>query len=164
MDNLHSYLGSQRYALEEIGRERRTKVKKLITGLLIAAVLAGYAYGVWWTVDDYNAGKDVVVSRTYEGRLYLPAEEYETFKEYLADNPQVEISRLEVLSSPNALIDMSLTAPADTIVPYGEITNVRMQTAFTGLWDTAAVIALFSLVVVAPLFLLLTILLGSSED
>lgn len=97
-------------------------MKKIMVGLLIIMVLAGYGYGVWWAVDDYNANKDVVVSRTYEGRLYLPTEEYETFKQYLADNPQVKISRLDVLSSPNALVDMRLTAPADTIVPYGEIT------------------------------------------
>ena len=102
-------------------------MRKWIVGILIATVLAGYGYGVWWIVDDYNTGKDVVVSRTYEGKLYLPAEEYETFKQYLAENPQVEILRLDVLSSPNALIDLVLVAPADTIVPYGEVAKERMQ-------------------------------------
>lgn len=102
-------------------------MKKLIVTLLIAGVLTGYGYGLWWAVDDYNAGKDVVVSRTYEGRLYLPAGEYEEFKEFLADNPQVRIAKLDVLSSPNALVDMSLVAPADTPVPYGEIVKEAMK-------------------------------------
>lgn len=104
-----------------------SRMKKLIVGLLIATVLTGYGYGIWWAVDDYNTGKDVVVSRTYEGRLYLPAGEYESFKQYLADNPQVEIARLDVLSSPNALVDMSLVAPGDTVVPYGEVVDERRQ-------------------------------------
>lgn len=102
-------------------------MKRLIVTLLIGAVLAGYGYGIWWAVDDYNTGKDVVVSRTYEGRLYLPTGEYESFKQYLADNPQVEIARLDVLSSPNALVDMSLVAPADTLVPYGEVVKERTR-------------------------------------
>ena len=95
-------------------------IKKRIIFYLLLLLIIG---GVVWAGNFIWHDEPDEIWRTYEGRLYLAADEYEQFKQYLADNPEVQIGKLDVYSSPSALIEMKLTAPANIDVPYGEMTK-----------------------------------------
>ncbi len=51
----------------------------------------------------------------------LANEKYEEFKKYLADYPDIEIVKLDVLSSENPLVDFSVKIPGGAPFPWGEV-------------------------------------------
>lgn len=102
--------------------------------LSILVIIAGAM--IWGLVANYNHTKSiegVIECQTYEGRLYLKADEYSQFKQYLANHPEVTMSKLEVISPPDALIDFEFKSPSTTIVPYGELTHTLYA---SDLYDT----------------------------
>jgi len=87
-------------------------------------VLAGVAIGVYFTTDAYQRDKDVVESRLYEGRVYFTEQGYNDFKQWLADNPDVDFEYELLLSSPDPLMDVIITTHGETESPYGQLSNV----------------------------------------
>ena len=86
----------------------------IIVGLLLLVISQGVIWSMW--AEHHNE----IESRVYTGRLYLVEEEYSQFKQYLANHPEVIINKMDVMSSPDAVIDMIIKAPPETIVPYGK--------------------------------------------
>ena len=92
---------------------------------------------------------DEVVGRTYEGRVYLVEQEYEEFKKFLADNPEVKIHNMETLSSPNALIDMKLYAPVSIEVSYDLKVTEHYKSEIEDVWLAVILVTFLGLAITA---------------
>ena len=98
--------------------------------LLTVIFITGAIFLETWVVNFHQANKNIVTRDVYTGRFILQEEEYSHFKRILADNPKIYIEKLEVLSSPDALIDMEISVPSDIEMPYGEITTSYYKSDF----------------------------------
>lgn len=83
--------------------------------------LIGIGYGIHHVVGFYNENKDIIYSQTYTGREYLVGDEYRGFKEFLADNPEVDIVELHTLSSDDPLVTFEVRTYGGEVFPWGEL-------------------------------------------
>jgi hypothetical protein len=90
----------------------------------------GVGYALFGDVEDY---------RIYTGRMFLEADGYSDFKRYLGEHKEVDIKQLDVLSSPDALIDFKVKTPAGVGFPYGDCEIVMV---FSVPWGTTAALSL----------------------
>lgn len=90
----------------------------VLTGLAVCLFAGGIA-GLVWLGNWYQDGKDVAALQFYSGREYFTSEEYEGFKQFLADYDEIRIKSLEVLSSETPLVVFEVYAPGGIEFPYG---------------------------------------------
>jgi hypothetical protein len=87
---------------------------------LVAIIVLLFVGGMIWNWSYYSTHSNDIVSRTFTGRIYFDKlNEYSQFKQYLATHPEVNIVKLETLSSPDTLVDFELRVNSDMIIPYG---------------------------------------------
>lgn len=98
--------------------------KSVVFGVVATVgLLWGLIYGTLWQVEDYNAKKDVIASRVYEGREYLTQDEYSEFKRVLAERDDLDVREIEALTSPDPLVLFEIKVIGDATFPYGEETD-----------------------------------------
>jgi hypothetical protein len=98
----------------------RTSVFYPVFLFLILAILTGLGYGIHYLHVDYHENKDVISHQFYSGRVHLSSSEYEEFKSFLADHPDIYISNLEVYSSEDPLVKFAVTTYGGLEFPWGE--------------------------------------------
>ncbi len=123
-------------------------MKKVIFILITLVIVGLTTWVVVWQINDYSTNKGVILSQTYQGRLYLNQQDYTQFKKYLADNPEIKIQAMEVLSSPDALIDFELVAYNGEQIPYGDITDTNYKMIFVKIVWVCMSVGLLGLVLV----------------
>ena len=96
-------------------------MKSLILLILVFAIIGGVWGGVQWSLNKYRSMDKEIIHQIYYGREYFKAEEYEEFKMYLADHPEVEINDLDVLASDYPLITFRMKVPGNKSFPWGTV-------------------------------------------
>ena len=109
--------------------------KKICLGLIIAGLI-GFGIGATSLVTRYNENKDIVDRQYYSGREYFLTEEYQEFKVYLADHPEVTIQELEMLSSDDPLVFFEVITYDGKTFPWGEVTHTthKADSFSSGVW------------------------------
>ena len=94
---------------------------RIIGIVLTLAILAGLGYALYHFQAEYDTGGGIVSHQVYAGRVYMTNDEYDTFKQYLADHPDIAIIELDVLSSDNPLVTFQVVTRNGTAFPWGEL-------------------------------------------
>lgn len=116
-----------------------TKCKWILVIAIVAVFWGLSGWGLWVCTSNFLENRDKVISRTYEGRLYFNQEEYSLFKQYLVDHDELNIVRLEVLASPDPLIDFRFIVEGDVILDYGKLVNTQLYDGFGDILGFAAI-------------------------
>ena len=127
----------------------------IIRIVLALALLAGLGYALHHFQADYDTNKDVVDSQVYSGRAYLTNEEYDEFKIFLAEHPDIYILELDVLASDNPLVTFSITTHNGTAFPWGELASTHYKADRIGQILMSILVTLGALVSIALVWLLI---------
>lgn len=94
-------------------------------GFCIFLILLVWASAAWAYIAAQKilAEPGVITYQEYQGRYHFTPEEYSAFKQYLADNKEVKIIKMDVYSSSDPLVEFTLAVGSSLHIPYGEQTK-----------------------------------------
>lgn len=92
----------------------------VIVGLILLLGSLGLLFG--GVVTEAFIDKDKIAHQIYSGRLLASGEEYKEFKSFLVDNLDVDIIKLQSLSSEESLVIFTVQTYKGKEFPWGEVT------------------------------------------